>query len=62
MIYHLLVAVGAIAALAGIWTVVQGFARRQSPELCDGSDVLACKSCASERARHCGMKPGEYEE
>lgn len=62
MIYHLLIAVGVIITLAGVWTVVQQLARRQSPELCDGSDVLACKSCTAERARHCGMKPGEYEE
>lgn len=62
MIYHLLFAAAAVAVLAVLWTVVQAWARRRNGEPCEVEDVLACRSCASERALFCGKKPGEYEE
>lgn len=67
MFYHLLVAVVVIVALIGGWMAVQALARRQSPDPCDEPDVLACKTCAPERAGHCSMrifdtKPAEFSE
>jgi hypothetical protein len=55
--YHLLVAVVAIAALAGGWVAVQALVRRQSPDMPRGSDVLQCRMCGAGGMCHCSFNP-----
>ena len=57
MVNHLLIAVAVIVSLAVVWSVVQALVRRQSPELANDADVLACKSCCHERAQFCSYNP-----
>jgi hypothetical protein len=56
MFYHLLIAVIGIVSLVCIWVAIQALVRRQSPELRDESDVLACSICGSDGTCFCGLK------
>jgi hypothetical protein len=57
--YHLLIAVGGVVALVGVWIAVQNLVRRESPELPETADVMACGMCGPNGECYCGLREAE---
>ena len=56
MLYNMMLAVGGVVLLFGLWVTVQTFIRRHSPELDETDDVLACRMCQAGGSCHCGLR------
>jgi len=56
MLQHLLIAVGGMVILVGVWSLVLTLARRYLPERTQDGDALSCGSCVTFGGCSCGLR------
>jgi len=62
MLYNTMIAIGGVVVLFGGWVAVQALVRRNSSDLGDEKDVLACNMCGADGSCHCGLRGATSED